>query len=94
MTEAFTLLVDRVEDLSGRLAVLRAECTELRDHLTEINAKGPMPSPNDVIDLLRAMADGRKIEAIKAYRTLTGYGLKESKDAVEAVMSQFARSAA
>jgi len=30
------------------------------------------------------MASGQKIEAIKAYRALTGQGLKESKDAVEA----------
>lgn len=33
--------------------------------------------------LLWAMADNRKIEAIKYYRELTGLGLKESKDAVE-----------
>jgi ribosomal protein L7/L12 len=35
-----------------------------------------------VIDLLRK---GRKIEAIKIYRDATGEGLKESKDAVEAI---------
>ena len=35
-----------------------------------------------VHELLRA---GRKIEAIKAYRELTGVGLKEAKDAVEAL---------
>ncbi|MDX2014392.1 MAG: ribosomal protein L7/L12 [Myxococcaceae bacterium] len=35
-----------------------------------------------VHDLLRA---GRKIEAIKRYRELTGVGLKEAKDAVEAL---------
>lgn len=37
----------------------------------------------EVDNLLRAMKDNKKIEAIKAYRTLTGAGLKESKDAVE-----------
>jgi ribosomal protein L7/L12/sugar lactone lactonase YvrE len=36
----------------------------------------------DVIDLARS---GKKIEAIKLYRQLTGLGLKESKDAVEAL---------
>ena len=36
--------------------------------------------------LFDAMANGRKIEAIKAYRALTGEGLKPSKDAVETVM--------
>ena len=38
----------------------------------------------DVDNLMYLMAEGtRKIEAIKAYRKLTGQGLKESKDAVE-----------
>lgn len=34
-------------------------------------------------DMLRAIRDGHKIEAIKAYRTMSGIGLKESKDAIE-----------
>jgi Ribosomal protein L7/L12 C-terminal domain len=39
---------------------------------------------SDVDQLMALMNEGtRKIEAIKAYRTLTGAGLKESKDAVE-----------
>ena len=29
-----------------------------------------------------------KIEAIKSFRQITGYGLKESKDAVESVMDR------
>lgn len=41
-----------------------------------------MQGAGPVHDLLRA---GRKIEAIKAYRELTGVGLKEAKDAVEAL---------
>jgi hypothetical protein len=36
----------------------------------------------DVVALARA---GRKIEAIKRYRELTGVGLKEAKDAVERI---------
>ena len=36
----------------------------------------------EVIDLLR---QGRKIDAIKVYRAETGVGLKEAKDAVDAV---------
>lgn len=36
--------------------------------------------------LLKAAADGKLIEAIKAYRVLTGLGLKESKEAVESFM--------
>jgi hypothetical protein len=44
----------------------------------------PKASQTDVNDLLAAFAAGdRKIEAINAYRSLTGAGLKESKDAIE-----------
>jgi len=34
-------------------------------------------------DLAQLVKDGRKIEAIKLYRELTGVGLKEAKDAIE-----------
>lgn len=43
----------------------------------------PKASAVDVDSLLAAFKAGTKIEAIKAYRTLTGYGLKETKDAIE-----------
>ena len=36
-----------------------------------------------VDDLLKQITLGEKIPAIKAYRVLTGAGLKEAKDAVE-----------
>jgi hypothetical protein len=39
------------------------------------------PSPGEIDTLLRG---GRKIEAIKMYRTLHGVDLKAAKDAVEA----------
>jgi len=42
----------------------------------------PLSLDGRVIALL---CDGRKIEAIKLYRDLTGAGLKEAKDAVEAL---------
>jgi len=35
--------------------------------------------------MFAAMSDGRKIDALKAYRALTGATLKESKDAIESV---------
>jgi len=40
-------------------------------------------------NLIDAMKTGRKIEAIKQLRSLTGCGLKEAKDVVEAVMYAF-----
>ena len=36
--------------------------------------------------LFSAMSKGRKIEAIKEYKFLTGVSLKDAKDAVESVM--------
>lgn len=42
------------------------------------------PSVLDISKLMELMAAGtQKIEAIKLYRKLTGWGLKESKDEVE-----------
>lgn len=48
----------------------------------------PPPASSAGLDGVRAaLAAGRKIEAIKLYRELTGLGLRESKDAVEAMQS-------
>lgn len=38
---------------------------------------------NEIDNLMKAIYDGRKIEAIKSHRALTGMTLKGSKDAVE-----------
>lgn len=39
--------------------------------------------PALIDELMRAIHNGEKISAIKAYRSMTGFGLKEAKDAVE-----------
>jgi hypothetical protein len=46
-----------------------------------------MPSPTDAqLDAITAaLRAGNKIEAIKLHRQATGFGLKESKDEVEAI---------
>ncbi|MBL8923074.1 MAG: ribosomal protein L7/L12 [Myxococcaceae bacterium] len=56
--------------------------TDVRPPPPEGVVRAPGTGPAEVADLLRA---GRKIEAIKRYRELTGAGLKEAKDAVEAL---------
>lgn len=56
------------------------------DQLTEINVEPvevPKTNPAKINELMRAIHAGEKIAAIKLYRDMTGYGLKESKDAVE-----------
>jgi hypothetical protein len=48
----------------------------------QVQPYGAMPA--DIERLMHLMAEGtEKIEAIKIHRKLTGFGLKESKDAVE-----------
>lgn len=57
------------------------------DNIIDFDVPQPEVGKSDaaVVDaMLKAIADGRKIDSIKAYRTLTGLGLKESKDAIEA----------
>ena len=49
----------------------------------------PGALPPDVMDEVQEfLLGGNKIEAIKAYRKQTGAGLKESKDAVEAIQRE------
>lgn len=49
---------------------------------------GPAGVDPEVVRLLRA---GQKIEAIKVYRDATRCGLREAKDAVEAIESKLPR---
>jgi ribosomal protein L7/L12 len=48
-------------------------------------APAPTPPPAGLERVQAALAAGQKIEAIKHYRELTGVGLKEAKDAVDAL---------
>jgi ribosomal protein L7/L12 len=40
-------------------------------------------------DLVSLLQQGRKIDAIKAYREVTGSGLKESKDVIESIADRY-----
>ena len=44
-----------------------------------------MPDDKAMTAISEALADGRKIEAIKIYREATGLGLKDAKDFIEAL---------
>lgn len=50
--------------------------------------------PGNLDQVKEALIRGNKIEAIKRYREATGLGLKEAKDAVEAMESGDSGSAA
>jgi len=72
-----------------------AGLAEAKDAVELIAAGKPPPSgaaatlPADAMqDVSSLVAAGKMIEAIKAYRTATGVGLKEAKDAVDALALQ------
>lgn len=48
-------------------------------------------NPNVDPEVVRLIRANNKIEAIKRYREMTGLGLRESKDAVEAIEAQLRR---
>jgi ribosomal protein L7/L12 len=84
-----------VQYISNQIGFVYPDVVNGLDDIIEFDVPTPteLPAPTsifgkasetDVNKLLYAFAAGdRKIEAIKAYRSLTGAGLKESKEAIE-----------
>ncbi|RFC70769.1 ribosomal protein L7/L12 [Streptomyces sp. AcE210] len=68
----------KIVSVERRLARLEQKVDLLLSHLGVEEPQ--IPGMERVHELIR---QGKKIEAIKVYRQLTGEGLKESKDAVE-----------
>jgi ribosomal protein L7/L12 len=66
---------------AGVLLVLLSRRAERPGGSRELRPGAAQPSPAEIDALLRG---GRKIEAIKMYRTLHGVDLKAAKDAIEA----------
>jgi ribosomal protein L7/L12 len=80
----FAALISYITALRNDGGTLQDYEIERIDNMTKLPVGEPVRVPCVEVDnLLRAIKDNKKIEAIKAYRTLTGAGLKESKDAVE-----------
>jgi large subunit ribosomal protein L7/L12 len=82
----------RLDELESRVRTLEATVSLLVQGVavpatpTASAAPGQPAVATDVLGHVRQLAqDGKKIEAIKAYRQATGLGLKEAKDAVEAM---------
>ena len=65
----------------------RWEVEDIQCKLLDMVGASSTMNAGSVRELFQAMAQGRKIEAIRAYRNLTGDGLKDAKDAVEAVFN-------
>jgi ribosomal protein L7/L12 len=80
-------------DDSSRLSALQLKVGELErkldfvlQHLGIQYRDAPLSATQ--ADALNWLRKGNKIEAIKVYREATGLGLKEAKDAVEALERQ------
>lgn len=78
---------DRIAVLEQRISSLEREVAWLRAQLS--GQPGPADADADP-EVLDAIRQNQKIEAIRRYRQLTGLGLKESKDAVEALEARLA----
>lgn len=79
MDEANMHQLDRIEMMLEKLTVGVPGDDQ---HLKKTDVR------RNVIDMFDSMLRGQMIQAIKAYRTLTGLGLKESKDAIEMMMTR------
>ncbi|WP_344618521.1 ribosomal protein L7/L12 [Dactylosporangium salmoneum] len=67
----------------ARIAAIERKLDLIMDNLGI--AEPVPPAPPAPPGVLEELAAGRKIQAIKAYREATGVGLREAKDAVEAI---------
>jgi hypothetical protein len=74
----------RLNGLRSRIAVLSRVEAKLDLLLKQANIKFD-PYASVPLDIVQALREGRKIEAIKLYRQSSGVGLKEAKDFVEEV---------
>jgi ribosomal protein L7/L12 len=73
---------DRIAELERRVMRLEQQLELVLGRLGFGDVRASGMSTAEIQDLLRR---GNKIEAIKLYREQTGLGLKEAKDAVEAI---------
>jgi ribosomal protein L7/L12 len=73
--------MDEIGQLRARVAALEQKLEFLLQALG-LESKGTVIQNSAIIEQLRS---GNKINAIKLYREQTGVGLKEAKDAVDAL---------
>lgn len=75
---------DEIARLNRRVAGLEATVRELCRQAGIDPRTLPQPAGTDP-EVLGLLGQGKKIAAIKRYREVTGTGLKEAKDAVDAL---------
>ena len=72
-----------VEDLSSLTVLEAAELSKLLEEKWGVSAAAPVEEKTE-FDVVLAEAGAQKINVIKEVRAITGLGLKEAKDLVEA----------
>ena len=77
---------DRLSALMLKVGELERKLDFVMQHLKLQYHEAPQSAAQT--EALKWVRKGNKIEAIKVYRELTGVGLKEAKDAVEALERQ------
>ena len=75
----------RIAELEKRVARLEALVAQSQVHATNEAAHPSAPSEAWLAEVQELRRSGKVIHAIKLYRARTGVGLKEAKDAVEAL---------
>lgn len=73
----------RINRLERRLARMELKLDAIAGHLGVAVAEPAQPQLADLPDVRQFLLEGKKIQAIKAYREHTGVRLKDAKDAVE-----------
>ena len=76
-------LANLVEQLSALTVLEAAELSKLLEEKWGVSAAAPVEEKTD-FDVILADAGEKKINVIKEVRAITGLGLKEAKDLVEA----------
>lgn len=85
-------LKDRVAHLEAAVASLQGQVAVLSGGAVAAGSAGAAgdgsvaATPDWMTEVRELVAQGNKIQAIKAYREHTGLGLKEAKDAVEGLV--------
>ena len=86
---AAIILVNIVVNYSRRLNKLEVQLAFITARMKYLYQKTNVvydPVPDVPMVVYEALAAGRNIEAIRLYRQATGKGLKDAKDAIEALM--------
>lgn len=79
----------RIIQLEARVHRMEAMMQALLTHLGIDPAEVTPPEPPENRAIREALLSGNKIHAIKLYRSLYGVGLKDAKDAIDAMESHY-----